>query len=236
MAQPPAYYGSPAVVGTAPGSAAAVSAAATAATQAAAAAKVAAFAVSANGGVSASSMGQQQAYNNPLAVDNLNQGRAGGGTGVSLNSSTRSMLMQTLAGGAATEIVSAEQQQEMQRLALEQQTRAAAAAAPKQNGAGPIQGILSQYILVRNMFDPVEETEPEWDVDIKEDTIAECSKFGKVLHCAVEKESKGFVYLCFGDLQAAQAAADSLHGRWFGQRMLQVEFMKAAVYKEKHPF
>jgi RNA recognition motif-containing protein len=243
-AVPPANYssvpvGAPAVAAPSlvPGSAAAISAAAAAATRAALAAKAAAFGNGAGGG----GAGQQYAHNNSQAVDSLNQGRAGGGTGVSLTSSTRSMLMQNLAGGAANEIVSADQQREMQRLAVEQQTRAQAAAAtansaaPQPNGAGPIQGILSQYLVVRNMFDPAEETEAEWDVDIKEDTIAECSKFGKVLHCAVEKESKGFVFLCFADLQAAQAAAENLHGRWFGQRMLQVEFMKASAYKEKYP-
>ena len=45
------------------------------------------------------------------------------------------------------------------------------------------------------MFDPAEETEPGWDLEIAEDTKAECSKYGPVLHAYVDSSSKGFVYL-----------------------------------------
>ena len=45
------------------------------------------------------------------------------------------------------------------------------------------------------MFDPAEETEPGWDQEIADDTKAECSKYGPVLHAHVDSASKGFVYL-----------------------------------------
>ncbi len=59
-----------------------------------------------------------------------------------------------------------------------------------------VEGVPSRFVLLSNMFDPSTETEPEWENDVKEDTIEECSKFGKVLNCKVDKESKsGMVYV-----------------------------------------
>ncbi len=44
------------------------------------------------------------------------------------------------------------------------------------------------------MFDPVEEKRqggPEWDgSDIAEDVSGECSKYGQVLHCHADKDSR----------------------------------------------
>jgi len=48
----------------------------------------------------------------------------------------------------------------------------------------------TRTVLLKNMFDPEEETEPTWAEDIQEDVSEECSKFGPVLHCNVEKNSK----------------------------------------------
>ena len=57
--------------------------------------------------------------------------------------------------------------------------------------------------------------------DVKEDTIEECSKFGKVLNCKVDKESKsGMVYLEFSNEEEAKVAAEKMHGRWFAKRRI----------------
>merc|ERR1719399_393010 len=56
-------------------------------------------------------------------------------------------------------------------------------------------------ILLRNMFDPKTETDPNFDDEIKEDVTEECSKFGRVKHIAVAKNSPGFVFVRF-DSQA----------------------------------
>ncbi|KAE8734944.1 Splicing factor isoform 2 [Hibiscus syriacus] len=37
----------------------------------------------------------------------------------------------------------------------------------------------SECLLLKNMFDPATETEPDFDLDIKEDVEEECSKYGR---------------------------------------------------------
>ena len=112
----------------------------------------------------------------------------------------------------------------------------AAAAVP---GAPPVRAVIgtpSITVLIRNMFDPATETEPEWDLDIKEDTTEECSRFGEVKHCYVEpKEPGGLVYLCFGTLASAAGAAAHLNGRWFAGRTITVEYLDPQAYMAKCP-
>merc|ERR1712196_570355 len=67
-------------------------------------------------------------------------------------------------------------------------------------------------ILLRNMFDPKTETDVNFDQDIKEDVTEECSKFGRVKHIAVTKNSPGFVFVRFDSPQAASGAKNSLAG------------------------
>jgi len=79
-------------------------------------------------------------------------------------------------------------------------------------------------IKLSNAFDPSEETSPTWEQDLKEDFIDECNKFGPVEICVIHVESK-HVYIKFFDTPSAQSAIQVLHGRWFGGRQLQVEFV-----------
>ncbi|XP_039068502.1 zinc finger CCCH domain-containing protein 13-like [Hibiscus syriacus] len=51
----------------------------------------------------------------------------------------------------------------------------------------------------------------DFDSDIKE----ECSKFGKLKHIYVDRDSAGIFYLRFQDMQGAINAQRNLHGRWF---------------------
>ncbi|KAG5406355.1 hypothetical protein IGI04_012474 [Brassica rapa subsp. trilocularis] len=59
-------------------------------------------------------------------------------------------------------------------------------------------GAPSECLLLKNMFDPSTETEPEFDFDehIKEDVKDECSKFGELNHIFVDKNSIGFLSTC----------------------------------------
>jgi RNA-binding protein 39 len=43
--------------------------------------------------------------------------------------------------------------------------------------------------MLSNMFDPTNETERNWDFDIRDDVLDECNKFGDVLHIHVDKTS-----------------------------------------------
>ncbi|XP_027352758.1 RNA-binding protein 39 isoform X1 [Abrus precatorius] len=83
----------------------------------------------------------------------------------------------------------------------------------------------SECLLLKNMFDPTTETEPDFDLDIKEDVEEECSKFGRVKHIYVDKRSAGFVYLQFETVEAASAAQRAMHMRWFARRLISAIFM-----------
>jgi hypothetical protein len=61
----------------------------------------------------------------------------------------------------------------------------------------PHQPLPSDYMLLVNMFDPVKEkeTEPEWYLDIQDDVQEECSKYGTVQKCVVDRNNpSGLVY------------------------------------------
>mmetsp|Transcript_33646 Transcript_33646/g.95156 ORF Transcript_33646/g.95156 Transcript_33646/m.95156 type:complete len:532 (+) Transcript_33646:298-1893(+) len=100
----------------------------------------------------------------------------------------------------------------------------------EQGVLGPKSPIATPCVLLKNMFDPSTETEPDWEVEIGEDVKDECSKFGPVLHHHVDKMSKGFVYLKFATVDAAQKAQSALNGRWFAGREVIAEFQFASVY------
>ncbi|XP_058004597.1 uncharacterized protein LOC110664425 isoform X2 [Hevea brasiliensis] len=95
--------------------------------------------------------------------------------------------------------------------------------------------IPSECLLLKNMFDPKLETEPDFDLDIKEDVQDECSKFGNLKHIYVDKNSAGFVYLQFDNTQAAMNAQRALHGRWFAGKMITATPMMPQIYAAKFP-
>ncbi|KAI9124012.1 hypothetical protein K1719_005312 [Acacia pycnantha] len=94
-------------------------------------------------------------------------------------------------------------------------------------------GAPSECLLLKNMFDPKDEKEPDFDLDIKEDIEAECSKFGTLTHVYIDKNTAGFVYLRFENTQAAINAQRSLHGRWFAGKMITASFMVPQLYEDK---
>ncbi|KAG6761698.1 hypothetical protein POTOM_034927 [Populus tomentosa] len=98
-------------------------------------------------------------------------------------------------------------------------------------------GVPSDCILLKNMFDPKTETEPDYDLDIKEDVQEECSRFGNVKHIHVDKNrnSAGFVYMRFENMQGAVNAQRALHGRWFAGKMITATFMVPQTYEAKFP-
>uniref|UniRef100_A0A0D6R0A3 RRM domain-containing protein n=1 Tax=Araucaria cunninghamii TaxID=56994 RepID=A0A0D6R0A3_ARACU len=96
-------------------------------------------------------------------------------------------------------------------------------------------GVPNDCLLLKNMFDPKNETEPDFDLDIKEDVQDECSKFGAVLHIFVDKYSSGHVYLRFDSATSAVGAQRALHGRWFAGKMITATFMPSSSYEAKFP-
>ena len=71
----------------------------------------------------------------------------------------------------------------------------------------------SQYILVHDMYDKDEETEPGWENEIKEEFEDECSQYGKILDVKVmSQEPGGKIYASFATVDGAQKCASSIAG------------------------
>ncbi|KAI3875735.1 hypothetical protein MKX03_023658 [Papaver bracteatum] len=96
-------------------------------------------------------------------------------------------------------------------------------------------GVPSECLILKNMFDPTSETEPDFDLDIKDDVQDEVSKFGTVKHIFVDKNSAGHVYLRFETTTSAMSAQCALHGRWFAGKMITAAYMLPLNYEAKFP-
>jgi len=94
----------------------------------------------------------------------------------------------------------------------------------------------STCLIIKHMFDPKEEKEPDFHIDIKEDMEEECQKFGQLRHIYVDKNShQGHVYLRFETVGSAQKALDNLNGRWFASKRISAEFIVETTYLLKFP-
>jgi RNA-binding protein 23/39 len=146
-----------------------------------------------------------------------------------LNSSSRAMLMAKLGQAAGIQVPSATiPNADVNPLMYGLPSLPAAPSAPV---IPAIAGVPSSCFMIRNMFDAAEEGEGDWDVAIKEDVSEECSKYGVVEHCFVERRKPGgIVFLQFNSLNASYQAANSLNGRFFGGRMLTVTFLDPALF------
>mmetsp|Transcript_22602 Transcript_22602/g.25431 ORF Transcript_22602/g.25431 Transcript_22602/m.25431 type:complete len:83 (+) Transcript_22602:427-675(+) len=79
------------------------------------------------------------------------------------------------------------------------------------------------------MYDKDEETDPGWEVEIKEEFLDECSKFGKIEHAKVmHLEPGGKIFATFSTLEGAKNCTKNLAGRWFDKRQLRVDYMPEA--------
>ncbi|KAI3518941.1 hypothetical protein L1887_07852 [Cichorium endivia] len=161
------------------------------------------------------------------------------GGGLALNAQSRAMLMAKLdRSGIASSVVPG----------------ALGVGASLVNGSGPIQagtlpstvaipvlpqmvsepvGNPSECLLLKNMFDPSTETDPEFDLDIKDDVEDECSNYGKVKHIHVDKHSAGYVYVRFESVEAASRAQQAMHKRWFARRLISAIFLQPYEYEAK---
>ncbi|KAL5555799.1 hypothetical protein UlMin_038035 [Ulmus minor] len=164
------------------------------------------------------------------------------GGGLSLNAQSRALLMQKLdRSGIATSITSSlgvtglnGSGPNPSTLNLPINGQAAVPVLQALPVAAPIPiGTPSECLLLKNMFDPATETEPDFDIDIKDDVEEECSKCGRVKHIYVDKNSAGCVYLRFETVEAAAAAQRSMHLRWFAGRQISALFMQPQVYEAK---
>ncbi|KII93760.1 hypothetical protein PLICRDRAFT_171473 [Plicaturopsis crispa FD-325 SS-3] len=92
------------------------------------------------------------------------------------------------------------------------------------------QAMQSKSVLLKNMFDPEEETERDWDKELAEDVKGECQeKYGKVDAIKVEKETQGEIYVKFDSIESAKNAIQGLNGRWFGGKQVSAQFISDAI-------
>lgn len=67
---------------------------------------------------------------------------------------------------------------------------------------------------------------PEWAADLREDVIAECSRFGDVFLVRVSLDApQPLVYVKFASSDVAMAAHAVLHGRWYSRRQIVCDFI-----------
>ncbi|KAJ9670929.1 hypothetical protein PVL29_027089 [Vitis rotundifolia] len=168
------------------------------------------------------------------------------GGGLSLNAQSRALLMQKLdRTGIASSIAgslgvpmlngSAPNQQAIS-LSINGQAAVSAPALPTQvvtSSASEPVGTPTECLLLKNMFDPATEIDPDFDLDIKEEVQEECSNFGRVKHIYVEKHSAGYVYLRFETVEASVTAQRSMHMRWFARRLISAIFLQPREYEAK---
>jgi len=85
-------------------------------------------------------------------------------------------------------------------------------------------------IALKNMFDPAEETEQDWDTDLGEDVKGECEeKYGPVTAIKVIKDSQGEIYVQFDHVESAAKALAALNGRWFGGRLVSASYVSDVI-------
>ncbi|XP_032569991.1 RNA-binding protein 39 isoform X2 [Drosophila sechellia] len=147
-------------------------------------------------------------------------------TGIDLGATGRLQLMFKLAEGAGLAVPQAA-------------ANALLATAPQ---PAPLQqqevapSIATQCFILSNMFDPRTETNPTWDVEIRDDVLEECAKHGGVLHIHVDTISHtGTVYVKCPSTTTAVLAVNALHGRWFAGRVITAAYLPVINYHTMFP-
>ncbi|CAK1362146.1 RNA-binding protein rsd1 [Cercospora beticola] len=95
----------------------------------------------------------------------------------------------------------------------------------------------TRCVLIKNMYNQEEETEANWQKELKDDVKQECEeKYGKVVHIDLALDNNdGEVYVKFDRVQGGENAYKGLNGRWFGGRMLTAQYVVDAVYHMNFP-
>ncbi|KAI9734187.1 MAG: hypothetical protein M1818_006606 [Claussenomyces sp. TS43310] len=89
----------------------------------------------------------------------------------------------------------------------------------------------SRCVVLKNMFDPSEESGENWERELEDDVRAEAEeKYGHVVHIALDPNSQGDIYLKFDRVQGGENAIKGLNGRYFGGRMISATPVVDAVY------
>jgi len=92
------------------------------------------------------------------------------------------------------------------------------------------QAMTTKCVLLKNMFNPEEETDSNWDKELADEVKKECEvSYGKVIALKVEPHSAGEIYIRFDAVDVASKAIDSLNGRYFGGKPISATFISDAI-------
>mmetsp|Transcript_38901 Transcript_38901/g.98060 ORF Transcript_38901/g.98060 Transcript_38901/m.98060 type:complete len:197 (-) Transcript_38901:90-680(-) len=128
-----------------------------------------------------------------------------------------------------------QQQQQQQQQQPTQQQGVPPPPLPQQVNSGR-SAVPTACLLLTNMFDPAEEDDPEFHLDIAEDVREECEKLGgPLLHIFVDKMSQGDVYVKMPTVEGAQKVQAALHGRWFAGKQLDASYFDVNEYAARFP-
>lgn len=157
-------------------------------------------------------------------------------SGVAMNAQSRAILMQKLqhsAGPSFTPIMAPSQVEMVEQLVPGPIGPSGVRTMVK--AMVPNMDLPTPCLVLKNMFDPTTEEDPNFDQEIKEDVVDECSNFGAVKHCYVDKYSHGYVYLKFDTPHSANKAKQALDKRWFAGKMISAESMPIQAYHARFP-
>ncbi len=92
-------------------------------------------------------------------------------------------------------------------------------------------------LVVKNMFNPATEADPDFHLDIEEDIRDECAKYKVTMsHIHVDKQHQnGHVFMRFEDVRSCQTIANAFHGRWFASRQITAEYVPEQTYMLRFP-
>jgi len=91
-------------------------------------------------------------------------------------------------------------------------------------------------LVLRNMFNPATETEPDWDVELRNEILEEITKHGTVVFIHVDKTAvDGSVFIKFAQEAGAIKVQAVMNGRFFDGRQIQALFMPLTVFYARFP-
>ncbi|CAB4002052.1 inner nuclear membrane Man1-like, partial [Paramuricea clavata] len=92
-------------------------------------------------------------------------------------------------------------------------------------------------LKIRNMFEPVMETQDQWHVFIQDAILEKCTeKEAAIVHISVDKASnEGCVYVKCANHRSSGAAFRAIHGCWFDGRLVTVKFLTLKRYHQRFP-
>ncbi|PIA15948.1 splicing factor, CC1-like protein [Coemansia reversa NRRL 1564] len=90
-----------------------------------------------------------------------------------------------------------------------------------------------RVLLLKNMVDPREETEPNWRDELSEDVKGECLKFGRIVRVNVSPGMDGDIFVHFADAESAERARQSMNARWFGGRKIEAELLVTTPHHQQ---